>query len=280
LPAKSLVCMPCHASTFSAADAVSIVALLIFVGGLILTFSVVLTGNIANDKAGVIQKISQLLADTVKTVFSPKIMVILQALFLDVLLQRRLYRKSPWRWLIHSFIFLSFGFRFCWGLMALLVSLWKPEWPLPWFMLDKNNPYTAFLFDLSGILILLGVILAFMRGIQRKSDLPPNLPNQDRAALSLIGAIIIVGFILEGMRMAMTGWPEGSGYAFAGYCISLLFSGTSGITDIYGTIWYLHAIITGIFIAYLPFSRLIHMIIAPISLAMRALSESEHAKKA
>ena len=281
LPAKSLLCMPCHASTFSAGDAVSIVALLIFAGGMVLMFSVVLTGNIVNrTRAGVIEKIFQLIITVVKAVFSRKIMVILKALFLDVLLQRRLYRKSPWRWLIHSFIFLSFAFRFCWGLMALLVSLWKPEWSSIWFMLDKNNPNTAFLFDLSGILILLGVILAFIRGLQRKTALPPNLPDQDRTALSLIGGIVVVGFILEGMRIAMTGWPDGSGYAFAGYGISLLFSGAAGITDIYGYIWYLHAIITGAFVAYLPFSRLIHMVIAPITLTMSALSESEHTKNA
>lgn len=281
LPAKSLLCMPCHASTFSAGDAVSIVALLIFAGGLVLMFSVVLTGSVANrTRTGVIQKIFYLIIAVVKAVFSTKITVILKALFLDVLLQRRLYHKSAWRWLIHSFIFLSFVFRFCWGLTALLLSLWKPEWSSIWSMLDKNNPNTAFLFDLSGILILMGVVIAFIRGIQRKTSLPPNLPSQDRLALSLIGGIVIVGFILEGMRIAMTGWPNGSGYAFAGYGISLLFSGAAGITDIYGYIWYLHAILTGVFVAYLPFSRLIHMVIAPITLAMRALSESEHTKNA
>jgi nitrate reductase gamma subunit len=279
LPTKSLLCMPCHASTFSAGDAVSIVALLIFAGGLILMFSLVLTGSTASlTRAGVIPKIFYLIAGAAKAVFSHKITIIVKSLFLDVLLQRRLYHKSAWRWLVHSFIFLSFVFRFCWGLVALLLSLWKPEWPSLWFMLDKNNPYTAFLFDLSGILILLGVILAFIRGIQRKTSLPPNLPGQDRLALSLIGGIVIVGFILEAMRISMTGSPDGSGYAFAGYGISLLFSGVAGITDVYGYIWYLHAIVTGVFVAYLPFSRLIHMVIAPITLAMSALSESEHTK--
>jgi nitrate reductase gamma subunit len=180
--------------------------------------------------------------------------------------------------MIHSFIFLPFVFRFCWGLAALLLSLWKPEWSFIWFMLDKNDPNTAFLFDLSGILILLGVILAFIRGIRRKIDLPPNLPDQDRLALSLLGGIVLVGFILEGMRITMTGWPNGSGYAFAGYGISLLFSGVAGITDVYGYIWYLHAIVIGVFVAYLPFSRLIHMIIAPIILTMSALTEFEHKK--
>jgi len=279
LPAKSVLCMPCHASTFSVADAVSIAALLVFAGGLILMFSVVLTGALPNrtGAAGGVQKILCLAAAAVKSVFSPKFKLILRALFLDVLLQRRLYQKSAGRWLIHSCIFYSFLFRFGWGLTALLLSLWKPQWSSIWLMLDKNDPNTAFLFDLSGMLILLGVILAFVRGIREKTDRPPNLPGQDRTALSLIGAIVIVGFILEGMRIAMTGRPAGSGYAFVGYGISLMFSEAAGITGVYGYVWYLHAIVTGAFVAYLPFSRLVHMVIAPITLAMRAVSESEHA---
>ncbi|MEW6672703.1 MAG: respiratory nitrate reductase subunit gamma [Thermodesulfobacteriota bacterium] len=281
LPPKSLLCMPCHAATFSAGDAVSIPALLIFAGGMLLMFSVVLTGTPpGRPGAGVIQKILYAITAAAKAVFSGKIGTILKSLILDVLLQSRLYQKSAWRWLIHSFIFLSFVFRFGWGMAALLLSLLKPEGALAWFMLDKNNPGTAFLFDLSGILILLGVILAFIRGARRRSDLPPNMPAQDRVALSLIAGTVVVGFILEGMRIAMTGWPEGSVYAFAGYGISQLFQGAAGITNSYGYIWYLHAIITGAFVAYLPFSRLIHMVIAPVTLAMRALSESEHAEKA
>lgn len=279
LPPKSIMCMPCHASTFSIGDTVSIIAMLIFAGGLVLTFSIVLTGGLADPEAGVLRKISRLIASFFKAIFSSKLVIIVQTLIMDVLLQRRLCRKSAGRWLIHSFIFLSMVFRFVWGLAALLLSLWSPEGSTAWSLLDKNNPAGAFLFDLSGVLILIGVILAFIRGIQRKDGLPPNLPGQDRLALFLIGAIVLIGFILEGMRIAMTGWPAGSDYAFLGYVISQLFSGNSGLTDIYGYIWYLHAIATGIFVAYLPFSRLVHMILAPFTLAMNALSEAEHGTK-
>jgi nitrate reductase gamma subunit len=38
-------------------------------------------------------------------------------------------------------------------------------------------------------------------------------------------------------------------------------------------VWYIHAILTGAFIAYLPFSRLMHIIIAPVVLAINAASD-------
>jgi nitrate reductase gamma subunit len=78
------------------------------------------------------------------------------------------------------------------------------------------------------------------------------------------------------MRIAMAGLTEGARYAFAGYGISLLFSDSSGLNDIYGYMWYVHAVLTGGFVAYLPFSRMLHIIMAPLVLAMGAVSERDH----
>ena len=119
--------------------------------------------------------------------------------------------------------------------------------------------------------------MAFIRG-KKYFQKPLNLPRQDRLALVLIGSIILIGFVLEGVRMAMTGCPEGSAFAFVGYAFSLFFSG-SHMNQIYGYLWYVHAVLVGLFIVYLPFSRLIHIIMAPVVLMMNAVAESEHGKK-
>jgi len=152
----------------------------------------------------------------------------------------------------------------------LLSSLWVPEKQLAWAMLDKNYPVGAFLFDLTGVLVIFGVMLAMFRRVFRKSENLPGLPGHDWPASSLIGGIIIIGFILEGMRIAMTGSPEGAQYAFIGYGISRFFAGISDLANIYGYIWYCHAIFTGAFLAYLPFSRMLHIIMAPVVIAMNA----------
>jgi nitrate reductase gamma subunit len=200
---------------------------------------------------------------------------ILKTLFVDVLLQRRLYRQSPKRWLIHGLLFYAFAFRFVWGIIALIGSLWKPEWTWVWPMLDKNNPLTAFLFDLSGAMMILGALFAYFRGRQQRSGQVPDLPRQDVLALGLIAAIVIVGFLLEGMRIAMTGFPDGSCYAFLGYAIGRLFFSTASLINVYGFIWYLHAILTGAFIAYVPFSKLLHIIVSPLVLMGSAASKEK-----
>jgi nitrate reductase gamma subunit len=263
LPAKSVICMPCHAATFSVGDTTTIIALVIFLAGILLLLSYWLTGTFsAKDADGPVPK-------TRKSLFAG-VFHMPRTLLLDVLLQRRLYRQSEGRWLIHALIFYPFLFRFTWGMVGLLGSLWRPASGTVWLLLDKNNYLTALLFDISGILILLGVLVALARGTLNRLRRLPGLPGQDPLALGLIGGIVIVGFVLEGMRMAMTGLPGDAGYAVVGYWISRLFSDPSGLTSLYGYVWYAHAILAAGFVAYLPFSRLLHIILAPVVLLMDA----------
>ncbi|TET83225.1 MAG: hypothetical protein E3J46_12615 [Desulfobacteraceae bacterium] len=280
LPAKSILCMPCHAATFSAGDTTTILSLIVFLVGIVMVLSYVLSGSMPGEAdTGPLNKLFKLLWNAVRAVFSRKIFSIIKTMILDVLLQRRLYRQSGRRWLIHSLIFYAFVFRFSWGIVALIGSLWKPEWSSVWVMLDKNHPITAFLFDLTGIMVISGVILAFIRGWRTRSGQITGLPRQDRTALGLIAGIVAIGFILEGMRIAMTGSPAGSTYAFVGYWISTLFSDPLALTGVYGYIWYLHAILTGAFVAYIPFSRLLHIILAPLVLVFNGIPKHEGNKR-
>ena len=145
-------------------------------------------------------------------------------------------------------------------------------------MINRDAPITGFLFDLTGAMILIGVGLAFIRGLKERGSETSGLPGKDRFALGLIGGIVVVGFILEGMRIALAGYLPGSEYAFIGYAVGLLFSAPNGLVEVYGFVWYIHAILTGVFVAYLPFSKLFHMIIGPVVLAMNAVTPHEGEK--
>jgi len=89
-------------------------------------------------------------------------------------------------------------------------------------------------------------------GARKKHVRLPDLPSQDRIALALIGGIVLVGFVLEGMRIAMTGFPGGAEWAFVGYGIGAFLSQVSDLVNIYGYVWYFHALLSGAFLAYLP----------------------------
>jgi len=276
LPPKSILCMPCHAATFSVGDTITVLTLILFLAGMIGVMAYWLSGSVPRSPgAGAIQKLLWVLRDTLRHLFSARILPIARAVFWDVLLQWRLFRLSKGRWFIHGLIFWAFGVRFGWGMIGLIGSLWKPQWAFIWAVLDKNDPVTAFLFDLTGIMLMLGVGLVWVRGAGTQDRRPAGLPRRDHLALALIAGIAGVGFVMEGMRIAMTGSPPGAEYAFLGHALSIGFSGISWVEDTYGYVWYLHALLTGIFIAYLPFSRLFHIITAPMVLAMNAAGGHE-----
>jgi len=120
---------------------------------------------------------------------------------------------------------------------------------------------------------MMGIVSAGVRSARRPSEaILPGLPRPDRAARGLLVGILLLGFLLEAMRIAMTGSPAGSELAFVGYGLSRCLAGID-LTGLYGYVWYAHAILTGAFVVYLPFSRMIHMITAPIALALNAGSE-------
>ena len=267
LPQKSIMCMPCHAATFGVdpTDYVSWAGLGIFLVGIVGAVSFWRTG------------LGGALGSILRGLFSARFFSIITAFVLDGLLQRRLWRISPARGLIHALIFLPFLFRFTWGIVALVASLWLPDSSLGWDMLHKNHPLTAFVFDLSGVMVLAGAALAALRRLLgSKKPAAPGMPGPDWIGIGLILGIVVVGFILEAMRIAMTGYPPGSAYAFLGHAISLALGSGSWLNGAYGYIWYCHAILTAAFVAYLPFGRMFHIILAPIVLAADAADEHHH----
>jgi nitrate reductase gamma subunit len=271
LPAKSILCMPCHAATFSVADTTTVLALIVFAIGMAGSLSYWFSGDLPGGVAdGPFRKFIRIKCEIIKAIFSTKIFSILKALVLDGLLQMKFYRQSPSRWLVHGLIVWPFIVRFLWGLAALLASRWVPEKAFAWRMLDKNNALHGVFFDCTGLMIIAGAAVAILRSSSSPSAKLPAMPRHDRLASGILGAIVVVGFVLEGMRIAMTGYPAGSAYAFVGDALSRFFFGVANLEDIYGYVWYMHAVLTGAFVAYLPFSRMFHIVLAPVLLAVNA----------
>jgi nitrate reductase gamma subunit len=276
LPPKSVLCMPCHPATLTAGDTTTTISLVIFAFGMLTFMSLWFSGGFAGTSGGTISNFVGTIGGAISAIFSAKLGIILRTLWCDVLLQRRLKERSARRWAIHALIFWPFVIRFVWGIVSLVSTHWLKGVPLAWALINKNHPVTAFIFDLTGLLLVLGTVMALIRGSQADKTRTDGLPDQDRLALILIGAIALIGFVLEGMRIALTGAQGPAAYAFIGYAISKLFMTMDSLSEVYGYFWYLHAILTGAFVAYLPFSRMLHIIMSPVVMVMNAVTQKEH----
>jgi cytochrome b subunit of formate dehydrogenase/nitrate reductase gamma subunit len=271
LPAKSLICIGCHSSSVTLNDPVSMVSFILFIIGIGATLTFWFQGTMVDASFSTHEKLSYIGEKAWQVFFSKKMLTLLKVFVVDVLLLRRVLKESVSRWTIHSLIYLPLFLRFLIGLILLLLSVAFPMSPQVAVLLDKNYPPIAFTYDFLGLCIIIGTIGAIMRRVRGKTQKAVT-GGQDYVVLGLIGAILLTGFLVEGMRILLTALPLSTALpSFIGYPISLLlglFSVRWEVVYPYG--WYVHAILTGALVAYLPFSKMFHILVSPLMLLIKA----------
>jgi cytochrome b subunit of formate dehydrogenase len=276
LPAKSLICIECHSASISLNDPVSIIAFILFLGGVAITLSLWSKGTLGAPTYSTQEKISYLAEKIWQVVFSRKILTLLKVFVVDVLLLRGILKESLSRWTIHSFIYLPFFLRFFIGLILLIISKCFPMSPSVAMLLDKNYPPIAFTYDLLGLCVIIGIAGATMRRFQKTFQNRPS-GGQDIIVLALLGAILVTGLLVEGLRILLTAIPPSVALpSFIGYPFSLLLGLFPFRWEwVYPYGWYVHAILTGLFIIYLPFSKMFHIFVSPMVLFINSVTKEQ-----
>jgi nitrate reductase gamma subunit len=183
-------------------------------------------------------------------------------LFFEATLQRKLFKESRLRW----FIYLSESFGFMALFFVFLVFVFtRFVFKIDFFMSGAGGLILEFLMDLLGLLILSGTIASFIR----RSIKRPNMitEREDLIAVLLLFLIVLTGFLLEAFRLAVLPVSFESYFSFVGLALASLFRLIPlAWTDIHFYTWIVHATIVFIFLAYIPFSKFIHFIACPVSI--------------
>ncbi len=267
LPSKSFLCIVCHYSPLAIGHPMFWAALIIGLIGLAGLICFWFRGSVEAEKVSAHKKLSLGSELVWSKVFSREFFSILKTIFLDVLLQRRILAAGVRRWAIHSLIYYSFLARFLLSVFTLIVQKTSPGSQLALSLIDKNNGFIAATNDVLGLFILVGVLWALLMRFYVKPDYVET-KEQDTFALALIGLLTLTGFLAEGMRIYITGIPvDVAASSFVGYLCSRLFAlADLGWQTVYGYMWYFHAACWAVFIAYLPFGKLRHIVTTPLSL--------------
>lgn len=114
-----------------------------------------------------------------------------------------------------------------------------------------------------GLLAILGIVMATWRRYVTRPDRLDNTKD-DALVLGLIFLILVTGFIIQGVRMAVTPDPWGA-YAFIGYALAPLFQvfNEQTLLGVHRFLWWFHLILVMGFIGYFPYSKLFHIVLAP-----------------
>ncbi len=164
-----------------------------------------------------VHRLHALLRGLAAALLSPRVLHVLGALFLDVLLQRRLYRSDKSRWLAHLLMFLGFTALLLMHALAAIVTVKL----FPGYEATRN-PY-LFLRNLFGAMTLVGLAL-FLFGLRRRrSRHAPKRRPRDSAFVVLLGFVLATGFLLEANKIV-------SPQAF--YRMAKEFNGSADATEL------------------------------------------------
>jgi nitrate reductase gamma subunit len=290
LPPKGLLCFVCHdASPVLYAghigsetsglriDWVSASALIFFSLGLTLASSIWLRGSVrgrADLSMG--EKLSYIVGGACRIIFSRRVFTLLKYLIVDGLLLRRTLRASVSRWIMHGLILWPFLGRCLLGIFTWGMSQFWPTASLTQTLVNKNAPPVAFAYDFLAVLVIVGALWALLRRAL-DTEMREVTTGGDVAITALLGAIFLFGFVVEGARLLVTGVPlDQAIYSFGGYASSLALRLVPvDWASLYGYLWWVHAALVGAFVAYLPFSKLFHILAGPMLLTIRGLAQEK-----
>lgn len=155
----------------------------------------------------------------------------------------------------HLFVFYIF-------LLAIMLVI---IFQLPVTLSSSVAAIQSVVLDAIGLLSLIGVLFFFYRRLY-VTDKGFDNKKEDFVILSFLLAIILTGFILEGVRIRATGGQ--SVLSPVGTIFSAFIPSNEALYPFLSRFfWRLHFFFIAGFIAYIPFSKMIHVILIPLSYA-------------
>ncbi len=185
--------------------------------------------------------------------------------------------QDPYPGVMHLAIF--------WGMVALFAGtvLATVDWDITrlffGFQFLTNGVYVLYelVLDLFGLLLLVGLgMAAYRRYVVR----PPRLQGgrerefawEDAYALAMLALIALTGYLIEGLRIAVLR-PSWAAWSPVGSAVASLFAALGDPTGrtLHLVLWITHGLLAFTFIASIPFTKLFHIVAAPLNIFFRSL---------
>jgi len=199
-----------------------------------------------------------------------RIPVFIRTTLVDVLAHRR-FLRDPYPGMMHLIIF--------WGFIILLLA--SAVDAVTHYIIGHiiGTPYLWFklIVNIGGLLALAGIIMAaYRRYVSKPKRL--NTLLDDGIGMALIAAMLITGFMVEGLRQAateLTLHPDWAVWSAGGFLVAKAFADMSQSSLLFWhwSLWWFHSVLALAAIIYsgLVFSKLQHVVVSPLNIFFRSL---------
>ncbi len=166
--------------------------------------------------------------------------------------------------IFHNLIF--FGFLILW-ITTDVVAI-HADTPLKIFT-GKTYIILSFLSDIAGIMVLIGLALAYRRRyIKTPTYLKSTNPKSELFMYRILASLVVIGYLIEGLRISAVGLPLNEAtWSPVGFFLALIFSKLSLSDTVmaytYRFFWLYHMINTMVFIGAIGYSKFFHIFALP-----------------
>lgn len=166
--------------------------------------------------------------------------------------------------IFHNLIF--FGFLILWITTDVIAI--HADTPLKIFT-GKTYIILSFLSDIAGIMVLIGLALAYRRRyIKTPTYLKSTNPKSELFMYRILASLVVIGYLIEGLRISAVGLPLNEAtWSPVGFFLALIFSKLSLSDTVmaytYRFFWLYHMINTMVFIGAIGYSKFFHIFALP-----------------
>jgi nitrate reductase gamma subunit len=181
----------------------------------------------------------------------------------EVLLQDRIKKRSSFLWSRHFMIFSGFMVLFAFDCAYTIFGHYAHHYFGYLFFVDgSGRAFLKFGMEAGGVLLLIGLSIGIIHRVFYSAQERSRI---DLKLLILLWVVTVTGFLTEAFRLAATPGDPFAAYSFFAVNIARML-GDIGVPwgVLWGKMWIFHATVTVAFIAYIPFSKLVHIMCAPI----------------
>jgi Fe-S oxidoreductase/nitrate reductase gamma subunit len=172
-----------------------------------------------------------------------------------------------------------------WGMVVLLIGtiVATVDWDVTHLLFDfqflVGGVYVVFelFLDVLGLLVVIGLAMAIYRRYIKRTLRLQDPPGQsfawdDAYALIILSLIAISGYLVEGLRIAVT-QPAWAPWSPVGNALASVFTALGDPTNrsLHLVMWVFHGLVAFVFIASVPFTKLFHIVAGPLNIFFSSL---------
>jgi len=196
-----------------------------------------------------------------------------------VILQAKIL-KEKYAGIMHASIFFGFAVLFVITLTIMIEEDLTGLFFHYHFIHGNFYLWMSLLADVFGLIVLMGL----MMGVYRRYITKPtrlDTKGTDTFALVFLIVIVLTGFLSEGLRIAMTGFPEFEVWSPVGYILAypLSWMGAGAMQVTHYLSWWIHMIAAFVFIGLVGTDKLGHILISSINVYFGNLDNEKPATK-